>query len=158
MVPINQEVLQLAIGNFILAFISIYLCCIMIYTAVSAVASASVYEKAGEPGWKVLIPFYNTYTMFKFVYGEKEGWRFLLLLIPVANIVFSILLCIELARSFNKGGWFAVGLIFLPIIFMCILGFSKSTRYIGSRESRNASAQGIHPVTEEEPAQTQDPV
>ena len=40
-------------------------------------------------------------------------------------------MCIGLAKSFGHGGGFACGLIFLNIIFICILGFSKEFVYIG---------------------------
>jgi hypothetical protein len=31
-----------------------------------------VFEKAGEPGWAAIIPFYNSYVLFKITWGE--GW------------------------------------------------------------------------------------
>lgn len=31
-----------------------------------AIAYWKIFEKAGEPGWKALIPFYNTYSQYKF--------------------------------------------------------------------------------------------
>jgi hypothetical protein len=34
-----------------------------------------VFEKAGEPGWAAIIPFYNAYVLFKITWGE--GWMFL---------------------------------------------------------------------------------
>lgn len=85
-------------------------------------------EKAGEAGWKSLIPFYNVYIQFKFAWGN--GWSFLLLLIPFANIVFLIMFWVKLAHAFGKGGGFAAGLFFLPNIFTMILAFG-SAQYIG---------------------------
>ena len=34
-----------------------------------AVAYWKIFEKAGEPGWKAIIPFYNTYTQYKFTWN-----------------------------------------------------------------------------------------
>ena len=92
------------------------------------VAMWKIFEKAGEPGWAAIIPFYNLYVLFKITWGN--GWKFLFLLIPVANLVFAIITMVKLAKAFGKSGGFAVGLIFLSIIFYCILAFDQST-YLG---------------------------
>ena len=96
------------------------------------VAMWKIFEKAGEPGWAAIIPFYNLYVLFKITWGE--GWKFLFLLIPVANIVFAIITMVKLAKAFGKGGGFAVGLIFLGPIFYCILAFGQS-QYLGVPQS-----------------------
>ena len=88
------------------------------------VAMWKIFEKAGEPGWAAIIPFYNLYVLFKITWGN--GWKFLLLLIPIANIVFAIITMVKLAKAFGKSGGFAVGLIFLSVIFYCILAFDHS--------------------------------
>ncbi|MEZ4508199.1 MAG: DUF5684 domain-containing protein [Eubacteriales bacterium] len=41
-----------------------------------------------------------------------NGWMFLLMLIPVVNIVIAIIAMVKLAKAFGKSGGFAVGLIF----------------------------------------------
>lgn len=92
------------------------------------VAMWKIFEKAGEPGWAAIIPFYNVYVLFKITWGN--GWKFLFLLIPIANLVFAIITMVKLAKAFGKSGGFAVGLIFLSIIFYCILAFDSST-YLG---------------------------
>ena len=95
------------------------------------VAMWKVFEKAGEPGWAAIIPFYNLYVLFKITWGN--GWKFLFLLIPVANIVFAIITMVKLAKAFGKSGGFAVGMIFLSVIFWCILAFGDA-QYIGVPE------------------------
>ena len=92
------------------------------------VAMWKVFEKAGEPGWAAIIPFYNLYVLFKITWGN--GWKFLLLLIPIAIFVFAIITMVKLAKAFGKSGGFAVGLIFLSVIFYCILAFDHS-EYVG---------------------------
>ena len=101
----------------------------------SALAIASLwilFKKAGEPGWAAIVPFYNLYVLFKITWGN--GWKFLFLLIPIANLVFAIITMVKLAKAFGKSGGFAVGLIFLSIIFYCILGFDQS-QYLGVPQS-----------------------
>jgi hypothetical protein len=65
----------------------------------------------------------------------KPAWWLLLFLIPVVNVILSILLNFELARSFSKGTGFALGLIFLPMIFLPILAFSDAAyaRHSGNK-------------------------
>lgn len=86
-----------------------------------------MFSKAGEPGWTSIIPFLNSYKLFKIGWGS--GWIFLLGLIPIVNLVIHIMLGIKLARAFGKGTGFAVGLILLPGIFYMILGFSDAIYY-----------------------------
>jgi len=83
-----------------------------------------VFEKAGQPGWSVLIPIYNIYVMLKI--AGKPGWWLILMLIPLVNIVIEILVVVGVAKNFRKGGGFAVGLIFLPFIFFPILAFGSA--------------------------------
>lgn len=84
----------------------------------------AIFEKAFEHGWGALIPFYSNYLYFKITWGN--GWKFLLLLIPIANFVIAIITMVKLAKAFGKSGGFAVGLIFLSVIFYCILAFDQS--------------------------------
>ena len=48
------------------------------------------------------------------------------MLIPIANFVIAIITMVKLAKAFGKSGGFAVGLIFLSVIFYCILAFDQS--------------------------------
>ena len=102
------------------------------FAVLAIVAMWKIFEKAGEPGWAAVVPVYNIYVLFKITWGS--GWMFLLMLIPVANIVIYIITMVKLAKAFNRSGGFAVGLIFLSVIFYCILAFDTST-YVGVPQS-----------------------
>ena len=84
-----------------------------------------IFRKAGKPGWAAIVPFYNLYVLFDITLGS--GMRFLLMLIPLYNIILGIQTQIRLAKAFGKGGGFAAGLIFLPYVFMPLLAFGKGT-------------------------------
>ena len=86
-----------------------------------------VFEKAGVPGWKSLIPIYNTYVLCDLVWGE--GLKMFLFLIPIANIYFSIRLYLSFAKVFCKDVGFGIGLMFLQPIFVGILAFDSSSYY-----------------------------
>jgi len=92
------------------------------------VASWKIFVKAGQPGWAVLIPLYNTYVFLKI--AGKPGWWLILFFIPLANIIVAIIATVAFAVRFGKGAGFAVGLIFLPIIFLPILAFGQA-QYLG---------------------------
>lgn len=103
----------------------------LIITILVIVGYWRMFEKAGYEGWKALIPFYNTYIMYEMAFGKGKGWMFLLLLIPCVNAVISIIMQFRMAAAFGKGAGYGLGLVFLPAIFVLILGFGDA-RYIGT--------------------------
>lgn len=105
--------------NPVFTIISLVLCVFVL------VCMWIVFRKAGKPGWAAIVPFYNLYVLFDITWGS--GMRFLLLLIPIYNIILSIQTQVRLARAFGKSGGFAAGLIFLPYIFIPLLAFGKET-------------------------------
>jgi hypothetical protein len=95
------------------------------FLVVYLVAAWIVYTKAGEEGWKALIPIYNIWVLLKIV--GRPGWWLILFLIPFVNFVIWIIVSIDLAKSFGKGTGFALGLIFFAPIFYMILAFGDAT-------------------------------
>lgn len=93
------------------------------------VAAWKVFEKAGQPGWASIIPFYSTYVMLKIV-GKPSWWMWMIFLVPIANIVYAIWMINMLSKSFGKDEGFTVGLLLLGVVFMPILGLGDA-RYIG---------------------------
>lgn len=112
-----------------------YMVVMLIIAVAQIVAMWKVFEKAGEKGWKSIIPIYNVVTLYKIV--GLSPWLLLLFLVPVVNgfaaLVLTIIQDIKLAKAFGQGGGFAAGLIFLAPIFYLILGFGKS-EYVGVQE------------------------
>ncbi len=102
----------------------------LLVAVVMIVAMWKVFTKADQPGWAALIPIYNMYVLLKV--AGKPGWWLLLFVVPIANLVVTILTYIGLAKNFGKGGGFACGLIFLPIIFVPILAFG-SAQYVAEQ-------------------------
>lgn len=102
--------------------------------AVEIIATWMVFTKAGQPGWASIIPFYNIYVLLKIV--GRPGWWLILFLIPFVSFVMWIIVALDLAKSFGKGGGFAVGLILLGFIFIPILGFGDA-QYVGPQGNRD---------------------
>lgn len=122
-----SEVATMATAMFVVIgiFAVIGLACLALFI----IGEWKVFKKAGYEGWISLVPFYNTYTLSKIVWGN--GWLFLLCLIPLGGTIFQIATLAKLAKVFNKGTGFSVGMVFLPVIFMLILGMSGTSSYSG---------------------------
>lgn len=103
-----------------LIFLVLYLAIIIIFFA----GLWKTFTKAGQPGWGALIPFYNLYLLIKI--AGRPGWWFILMLIPLVQIIVGIIVDLDIAKNFGKGVGFAIGLIFLPFIFFPILGFGSA--------------------------------
>ncbi|MCR5042273.1 MAG: DUF5684 domain-containing protein [Clostridia bacterium] len=89
------------------------------------IAYFKIFKKAGVESWHAIIPFLNGYDLYDFVLGN--GALFFINLIPGAAAVMNIIWSIKAAKTFGKDGGFAAGLIFLPYIFLPILGFGSAT-------------------------------
>lgn len=84
-----------------------------------------IFEKAGRAGWKVLIPIYNAVVTHRIV--GRPGWWVILYFIPIINLLPTILIPIDTAKSFGKGTGFGIGLLLLGPIFGPILAFGDAT-------------------------------
>ena len=110
----------------------------VVYLAVAILMIAAmwkVFDKAGKPGWACLVPIYNIIVMLQ-IAGKPEWWV-LLFLVPFVNIVIMIMTEIAIAQNFGRDTGFALGLIFLPVIFWPVLGFGGS-RYAGCAQGMPA--------------------
>ena len=91
-----------------------------------------LFTKAGEAGWKCLIPIYNYYIMLKI--GGKPGWWILLMFIPFVNIVVAFMAIAAFLRAYGRFGAGPVLLfMFLGVFYLPYLAFSSSVQYIGAQ-------------------------
>jgi len=94
------------------------------------IASAwKIFTKARKPGWAAIIPFYNIIVVLQIV-GRPVWWILLLLFVPLVNFIIMIIVLNDLSKSFGKGVGYTLGLFFLSIIFLPLLGFG-SAQYVG---------------------------
>lgn len=99
----------------------------------AVVALWQIFVKAGEAGWKSLIPLYNTYMLFRI--AGRNGWWFLALGVPLLNIVILFMLALDLAKHFGKSALFGVfGLVFFPYIGYLMLAFGEA-KYVGPKHA-----------------------
>lgn len=118
------------------------------------IASWNLFKKAGIPGYKSLIPIYNQYLILK-ISGMSGLWLIIIysnlfidllketmdsklphyidilfFTIYFLSLVFAIIRSYKLAKAFNRGIIFMIGLFFFPTLFEIILGIDSS-QYIG---------------------------
>jgi hypothetical protein len=92
-------------------------------------AGWKIFSKAGQAGWKILIPIYNIYIYLKII--GRPGWWLILLFIPFVNIIIAIIISLDLAKSFGRSEVFGIVWLFLiSIVGHLILGFG-SDKYVG---------------------------
>ncbi len=123
----NSNEFWTAIG----AFFGAYLVVFLVVAVLQIIAMWKIFTKAGEKGWKAIIPIYNTIILFK-ISGISPWWILLYLTAfipfvgPVAILVLTICQANGLAKSFGKDIGYTVGLLLLAPIFYMILGFGNS--------------------------------
>jgi hypothetical protein len=99
---------------------------IQLAIAVAMIAGLwKVFTKAGHPGWAAIVPIYNMIVMLQI--ANKPIWWIILFFIPIVNIVIAILVAIEIAKRFNQGAGFGIGMVLLPFVFYPMLGFGSAT-------------------------------
>ncbi len=108
-----------------------------------------IFTKAGEAGWKSLIPIYNTYILCRiininfwiYILAIPFGLGILTGIVPTLGILtgiymlfLTIFLAIKLGDAFKKGAGFKVGLVLFAPVFYLILAFDNS-KYVGAKVS-----------------------
>ena len=101
----------------------------LVMYVLSVVAMWKMFEKAGQAGWKAIIPIWNTIILMKI--SGYSPWLILLFLVPIANVIMIILMYSGIAKAYGKGLGTTLGLLFFNTIFILILGFGTS-KYVGN--------------------------
>lgn len=97
----------------------------------SIIGLCKLYIKAGEPGWKAIVPIYNTMTMAKIALWNP--WLGLLVLLPVVGWLVMLYISFKFIKQFNVSDGMAVlSLLIAPIVYL-IVGFGEY-EYIGDDE------------------------
>ncbi len=137
-------------SSAILSALMVYLVIILAVYIVQIIAMWKIFTKAGEKGWKSIIPIYNVVILFKI--SGLSPWlvlAFLAVIIPfigwLVPVALNAILSYKLAKAFNKDGGWAVGLYFLAPVFYMILAFGSS-EYVGS-SNETTSTENSTPIT-----------
>jgi len=110
----------------------------LIIVIISIISLMKIFKKAGKPGIYAIIPIYNIIVMCQII--KMSLVQILLILIPfIGPLIFTCFYNVKLAKAFGKSTGFAVGLIFLNVIFMPILAFSDVKYKYGNKNNDKVS-------------------
>ena len=95
----------------------------LIYCTLMIVAEWKIFEKAGEKGWKSLIPIYNQYIMFKIVGMKNWFWISICVSVLVSVIVSAMGFNTDdiTKNDFNGTNLFASLIYFAMVIFTFVI-------------------------------------
>ena len=115
-----------AAAGGLLAMSGVFMLFMLAVMVVVIIGFWKVFEKAGQPGWAAIVPLYNAYILLKII--GRPAWWLVLFMIPLVNIVISLLVAFDVAKSFGQSQ--AFGILLLFGIGYLVLGFGNY-RYIG---------------------------
>lgn len=128
---------------------------ILVFFVVCGVLIAAqwkVFEKAGRPGWAVIVPIYNTYVLFEIT--SLPAWLAFFSIIPFLTLIPAIATFIanyRLAKLFGKSDGFAICNIFFGFITIPILGFG-SAQFVGASPTSTQPVAPYDPTAPTPPA------
>jgi len=96
-----------------------------------SIGAAKLFEKAGVPGWKAYIPFYNTWIMLQLAERPKHWvyWQ----IIPVVGWFISLGIYVEFVKTFGKFKlWEHAMAALLPIVYFPMIGFDPKVKFTGA--------------------------
>lgn len=107
---------------------------------VTSIIMGFMFKKAGEPMWKAWVPVYNMWVLYELA-GYK-GWVYLLVVLSVsllgwipvigfivalAAIAITVMVALNLQRAYGKETVWIILYIFLPLVWMAVIAFDKSS-------------------------------
>lgn len=134
----------------ILMFMVVIIIIYLVIAILKLIGTWKMLTKAGESGWKSLIPFYNQWTLCK-VAGISPYWVLEIIVVSMINTVlngilgsnvisvilslivyantiyFLVILSISLAKSFGKDTGFGVATVFFSFITYPMMGMGSAT-------------------------------
>ena len=133
----NEEA---ALAAGLVAFFAAFALVFIAIGLVVVVGMWKTFDKAGQPGWAAIVPFYNLVVMFRI--GGQSGWfalSYLLNFIPIIGTLAFLGIIIwnhvNISKRFGQGVGFAIGLVLLAPIFWLILGFGSS-KYLAEQPAQ----------------------
>ncbi len=115
----------------ILSLLGIFILIFFVLILFFVICHWKIFTKAGQAGWKCLIPFYNIYIQLQ-ITKQPVIWMFFFF-IPFINIYFGVKHVHGLSKAFGKDVGFTIGLLLLPFIFIPLLALG-SAEYVYAKD------------------------
>lgn len=105
-------------------------CIIMIISYIGFnVGLWGIFQKAGEQGWKSLIPVYRDLVWLKIL--SRPKWWMILIVLPVSNVFMGYMMIWKTIRLFGKTSYLPLVFgTFFNFAYLPYLGFSKKETYV----------------------------
>lgn len=121
--------------------------CLLVWAICAGIANVHVFQKAGEGGWKSIVPIYNSYITYKISWRTLWFWisallfsasvalnyfshyyalDIIALLVGAAGALIHTVGLYRLSKAFGHGLPFTLGLLLMHPLFILILGLGRS--------------------------------
>lgn len=111
----------------------------LILVLISFVGLYKIFEKAGLPAWKALIPVYNFWLVGGII--NRPKWWGLIMIVPGVNLIMYGVYGFHLARAFKKRTTNdLVYAALMPYIYFAYLGFNKDIKFFGVNDIKSESS------------------
>lgn len=136
-----NPVLWATLGGFLVFFVIFF----VVLLVVLLIGKWKFFKKAGQEGWKAIIPFYSDYVLACDIAGLKWWWFLILISQSILNLtdidggIITLAACAEmfatanvaynLSKKLNKStGWIVLATLFNPLM-IAIEGYSSNNNY-----------------------------
>lgn len=111
----------------------------LILVLISFVGLYKIFEKAGLPAWKALIPVYNFWLVGTII--NRPKWWGLIMIVPGVNLIMYGVYGFHLARAFKKRmNNDLIMASFMPYLYFAYLGFNKDIKFFGVSDIKSESS------------------
>jgi len=102
----------------------------LVFFVLPSIGSYLLFKKAGQPGWKALIPIYDTFVMLQI--SKRPLYWFFLQFFPVIGWFITLSILIEFIKTFGKFKFYQHALtVFSAGLYFLYVGLSPKTKYVG---------------------------
>ena len=114
---------------------------LLIINLIHGIGTWKLYSKAGFKWWYALIPIVNIYFLLKII--NRPIWWFLLIFIPVINVIIIPVIWVEISRSFQKNSYVDTSLSIISLGFYnYYLNYFTNVEYVQNRDTNPKSSNG----------------
>lgn len=118
------------VGAIFVGMLVFWLAVTLVLSLLSLISMWKLFRKAGQPGWKSIIPVYNMYVMLKI--SGCPGWWLALYFVPYVNLIVAVLAADAFVKAYGRLGIGPVLMyVFLAPFYLPYLAFSRNVRYMG---------------------------
>ncbi len=103
---------------------------------IPAIFAYQLFEKGGENGWKLLVPYYNLHVWLKFI-EKRSIWWYIFLIIPFINVFVFMLMIVELLKCYGKFSLLDQAIaVIVPFIYLPYLSMQSELKLLPVEERK----------------------